>query len=66
MNKGFAATSNQLGRRLSYSVTNGAVFSTSTFLDPGDPAPPDEVNNIITDDGTLFVTDDGTEIIYSS
>lgn len=64
MNKGLAAISNQLGRRLGYAVTAGSVFSTSAFLDPGDPAPA-EGNNLVTDDGTLFVTDDGTEIIYS-
>lgn len=63
MNKGLAAISNQLGRRLGYAVTAGSVFSTSAFLDPGDPAPAD--NNIVTDDGTLFVTSDGIDMITS-
>jgi len=63
MNKGLAAISNQIGRRLGYAVTSGQVFSSSTYIDPGDPAPAD--NNLVTDDGTLLVTDDGTEIIYS-
>jgi hypothetical protein len=62
MNKGLAAISNQLGRRLGYAVTAGSVFSSSESLSPGDPAP--EIN-IVTDDGTLFVTSDGTEIIYA-
>jgi hypothetical protein len=62
VNKGLAAFSNQLGRRLGYAVTAGGVFSSSESLDPGDPAP--EIN-IVTDDGTLFVTSDGTEIIYA-
>ena len=39
VNKGLAAFSNQLGRRLGYATTAGSVFSTSTFLDPGSPAP---------------------------
>ncbi len=64
MNKGLAVISNQLSRRLGYAITSGQPFSTSAYLDPGDPAPA-ESNNIVTDDGTLFVTDDGTEIIYS-
>jgi hypothetical protein len=62
MNKGLAAISNQLGRRLGYATTSGSAFSSSASLDPGDPAP---TVNIVTDDGTLFVTDDGTEIITS-
>jgi hypothetical protein len=62
MNKGLAAISNQLGRRLGYAMTAGSVFSSSESLSPGDPAP---LVNIVTDDGTLFVTDDGTEIITS-
>ena len=65
VNKGLAAFSNQLGRRLGYATTAGSVFSTSTFLDPGSPAP-DSGNNIITDAGTVFVTSDGTRIIYST
>jgi hypothetical protein len=65
VNKGLAAFSNQLGRRLGYAVTAGAVFSSSESLDPGDPAP-DSGNNIITDDGTVFVTSDGSRIIYST
>ncbi len=63
MNKGLAAISNQLGRRLGYAVTAGSVFSTSAFLNPGDPAPSGG-DNLVTDDGTNLVTDDGTELIY--
>jgi hypothetical protein len=62
MNKGLAAFSNQLGRRLGYAVTAGTAFSSYASLDPGEP---DSTVNIVTDDGTLFVTDDGTEIITS-
>jgi hypothetical protein len=62
MNKGLAAFNNQLGRRLGYAVTAGTVFSSSASLDPGEPA---STVNIVTDDGTLFVTDDGFEIITS-
>jgi hypothetical protein len=65
MNKGLAAINNQLGRRLGYAVTAGSVFSSSESLSPGDPAP-DSGNNIITDDGTVFVTSDGSRIIYST
>ena len=65
MNKGLAAISNQLGRRLGYATTSGSAFSSSASLDPGDPAPVSG-DNIITDDGTVFVTSDGTTIIYST
>jgi hypothetical protein len=62
MNKGFAAISNQLGRRLGYANTSGSAFCSSASLDPGDPA---SETNIVTDDGTLFVTSDGTAVITS-
>lgn len=57
MNKGLAAFSNQLGRRLGYAVTAGSTFSTSATTAEND--------NLVTDDGTKLVTDDGTEIIYA-
>ena len=62
MNKGLAAISNQLGRRLGYANTSGSAFCSSASLDPGDPA---SDTNIVTDDGTLFVTSDGTAAITS-